>query len=101
MVMLSDLISNVSDLVDPGRNEADENEILSTAIHELVLFIARNENNCAAGNSLPFTIFVNSSDSGVNKNFMFPFMGVARCKATWGKSEGAHAEVLCLILFAY
>lgn len=65
-----------------------------------MFFVAGDEHNGAAGHCLPFAILVYLALAGMDKNFMFPGMGVAWGEAAWGNSEHPHAEVIGMVILA-
>jgi hypothetical protein len=72
---------------DTRGNEADKDEVFAAAVHELVLFIAGNENHRAAGDGPPFTVLIDLSFTGMDEYFVLP-----RVRVPWGEPTGSYGE---------
>lgn len=81
-------------------NEANKDEVFTTAVHELVLFIAWDENHRAAGDFPPFSVLVDLSFSGMDKYFVLPVMGMSGGESAWNDGKHTHTKVIGRIFLA-
>ncbi len=65
-----------------------------------MFFIAGDEYHGTAGYLPPFTVLEDFANAGMDKNFMFPFMGVSWGETAGFKGKDPHAEIFCLVFFA-
>ena len=92
-------LNTVLDFINARWDHANKDEIFSTAVHELMFFVAGDKDCGPASYFTPFAILEYLTYSGVDKNFVFPFVGVPWGKTTGFYSKNTHAEVISLVFF--
>jgi len=100
VLQLFSLLLLCLNLVNTGRDHANEDKILAAAIHELMFLVAGNEKHRATGNLPPFAIVICLAFAGVDKNFVFPCVAMSRCEAAGSHGKDAHTKVLGTVCFA-
>jgi hypothetical protein len=83
-----------------GRDQANKDEVLAAAIHKLVILVTGDEKHGAAAHLSPFAVLVYLALAGVDKNLVFPGMGVARGETTRGDSKDTHTKVVGAVFLA-
>src|SRR4030042_6975337 len=78
----------------PGRDHADETEVLLASVDQAVVLPAGDENGCAfPDRSLLSVLVPRESLYGEDEDLVFPGMGVVRACMTGRNFENAHDEV--------
>lgn len=66
------------------------------------MFLIAGDEDCGpASHFAPFTVLKYLTNSGVDKNFVFPFVGMSWSEATGLYSKNTHAEIVSLVFFSY
>ncbi len=97
---MSEIVDSHLKLGHTGRDQANEDEVLAAAIHKLVILVAGDEKHRAAGHLSPFAVLVYLALAGVDKNLVFPGVGVTWSETTRGDSKDAHTKVVGVVFLA-